>query len=76
MYLAFKKSLRSMRERITDGVESIAWFNLQFAVETHIYDIRPLIQSSAGCKILGVTLRTFAASIIDENNDSPFIEIY
>ena len=42
MYLAFENALRLMRERISDGIDSVASFPLSFAVETHINDICPL----------------------------------
>ena len=60
MYLAFENALRSMRERITDGIDSVARFSLPFTAETHIHDIRPLVQPRSGCKILRVTLRACA----------------
>ena len=43
MYLAFENALVSMRERISDGIGSVARFLLPISVETHIHDICPSV---------------------------------
>ncbi len=75
IYLAFEYALRSMRKRITDGIDSTARFPLPFAVEAHIHDICPLYQPKSGCKILRVTLLACAETYTVVNKETTFIEI-
>ena len=75
MYLAFENPLGSMRERINDGIDSVARFPQPCAAETHIHGIRPLVQPRSGCKILRVTLCACAEAYTVVNNKTSFVEI-